>query len=517
MEIESKNFFRILSALLFKSDISEESAKFKKFLSSDKVLNKTFTGISGSDSQEIKFLGNIKNNKVLINDDDIISIIFLCCLYFNEIDERYKDKSAYPIENILCFYDHPSDTIELERFKGESLLTYCEKHPNIGCKFSIDSVREKYPNLNSSDLYFSYRLSNCLGELTNVLSSKSKNFSILRKVPTILSNEKYADQSDLLTSCVNYMDCYSEVSSSESLLPLYTQSLPLCNLIYLLLPIDERDKLYSNEIFLGCLYTLLRDYVDEKDTLKLRVNILNNFIDDHLSTLKKLFSFGFETDFRKVIKSEEFSARQLFEVNELRQLLLEESAKSVNAKSYAQSLSDKSDLVMEKIISDYFKIYFNINHPELAVALTLVFFSFMSTSPNIRKRSEEFKFNYIADDGRERVGKIKSKHFVGYIDSRKNELSLRDKDRNYIRLFCSKRANLAIRVNEKFKFQPTVMDKCPKVLPYMKIDFYKGLKATLLTKEETESLAHLKLYTDYVSNNSKFSKDRYFDYLMKPT
>nr|BCA25861.1 viral heat shock protein HSP90 [Little cherry virus 1] len=517
MEIESKNFYRILSALLFKSDISEECAKFKKLFSNDKILNKTFTGISGSDSQEIKFSGNLKNGKIVIDDKDIISVIFLCCLYFNEIDEKYKDKSAYPIENILCFYDHPLDTIELEQFKGESLMTYCEKHPNIGCKFSIDDVREKYSNLSDSDLYFSYRLSNCLGELTNVLDSKSKNFSVLKKVPTMLSNEKYTDQSDLIVSCIKYMDCYSEISSSESLLPLYTQSLPLCSLIYLLLPIDDRDKLYSNEIFLGCLYTLLSDHIDEKDTLKLRVIILNDFIDDHLSTLKKLFSFGFETDFKKVIKSEEFSARQLFEVNELRQLLLEESAKGVNAKSYAQSLCDKSDLVMEKIISDYFKIYFNINHPELAVALTLVFFSFMSTSPNIRNRNEEFKFNYVADDGKEKIGKIKSKHFVNYIDSRKNELSLRDKERNYIRLFCSKRANLAIRVNEKFKFQPTVMDKCPKVLPYMKIDFYKGLKATLLTKEETESLAHLKLYTDYVSNNSKFSKDKYFDYLMKPT
>nr|QDR49935.1 viral heat shock protein HSP90 [Little cherry virus 1] len=517
MEIESKNFYRIFSALLFKSDISKELEDFKNFLSKDKIVNKSFTGVTGGDVEEIKFHGKIRDNKVLIEDDDIISNIFLCCLYFDNVEGRFKEKSAYPIENILCFYDHPTNTIELEEFQNESLLTYCDKNLNVGCKFTLDEVKQKFNNLNNSDLYFSYRLSNCLGELTNVLDSKSKNFSVLRKVPTLILEEKYTDQSDILIRCIEYMEYYSEISSSESLLPLYTQSLSLCSLIYLLLPAEERDKLYANEIFLGCLYTLLSDHIDEKDTLKLRDNILNDFIDEHLNTLKKLFSFGFETDFKKVIKSEEFSARQLFEVNELRQLLLEESAKGVNAKSYAQSLSDTSDLVMENIICDYFKIFFKISHPELAVALTLVFFSFMSTSPNIRKRNEEFKFNYISDDGKERVGKIKSKHFVGYIDSRKNELSFRDKERNYIRLFCSKRANLAIRVNEKFKFQPTVMDKCPKVLPYMKIDFYKGLKATLLTKEETESLAHLKLYTDYVSNNSKFSKDKYFDYLMKPT
>nr|BCA25877.1 hypothetical protein [Little cherry virus 1] len=517
MEIKNKNFLRIFSALLFKTDVSKELEDFKNFLSKDKIVNKSFTGITGHDTEVIKFRGEIIDNNILISDDDIVSIIFLCCLYFNDVDKAYKDKSAYPIENILCFYEHPLDTLELENFKDENLLSYCEKHKDIGCKFTLSDVKNKFGNLDNSDLYFSYRLSNCLGVLTSILDAKSTDFSLLRKIPTLVLDERYTDQSDILISCTKYMDCYSEISSSESLLPLYSQSLPLCNLIYLLLPVDERDKLYANEIFLGCLYTIMSDYIDEKDTLKLRVTILNDFIDDHLNTLKKLFNFGFETDFKKIIKSEDFSARQLFEVNELRQLLLEETAKGVNAKSYAQSLSDQSDLAMENIINDYFKIYFKINHPELAVALTLVFFSFMSTSPNIRKRNEEFKFNYISDDGSERVGKIKSKHFVGYIDSRKNELSFRDKDRNYIRLFCSKRANLAIRVNERFKFQPTVMDKCPKVLPHMKIDFYKGLKATLLTNEETQSLAHLKLYTDYVSNNSKFSKDRYFDYLMKPT
>nr|AXN70100.1 p61 [Little cherry virus 1] len=517
MEIISKDFKRIFSALHFKSDVSEELNNFKKFLSKEKILNRTFTGVSGGDVEEIKFFGEIRDNKIIIKDNDVVSIIFLCCLYFNDVEGRFKEKSAYPIENILCFYNHPTDTIELENFQNESLLTYCDKHLDVGCKFTLTDVAQKFNNLNNSDLYFSYRLSNCLGELTNVLDAKSTDFSVLRKVPTLVFEEKYTDQSEILIRCIEYMDHYSEVSSSESLLPLYTQSLSLCSLIYLLLPVEDRDKLYANEIFLGCLYTLIQDYINEKDTLKLRVNILNEFIDEHLNSLKKLFSFGFETDFKKVIKSEEFSARQLFEVNELRQLLLEESAKGANAKSYAQSLSDTSDLVMENIICDYFRIYFKLGHPELAIALTLVFFSFMSTSPNIRKRNEEFKFNYISDDGKEMVGKIKSKHFVNYIDSRKNELSFRDKDRNYIRLFCAKRANLAIRVNERFGFQPTVMDKCPKVLPYMKIDFYKGLKATLLTKAETESLAHLKLYTDYVSDNSKFSKDKYFDYLLKPT
>nr|AXN70109.1 p61 [Little cherry virus 1] len=517
MEIESKNFSRILSALIFKHDISEEIRGFKNNLSKDKIKNKVFHGLSGNDKEEIKFLGKIQDNKLVISDDDIISVIFLCCIYFTDFDRRFVDKSAYPIENILCFYNHPLDTIELENFKGESLLSYCDKHPDVGCKFTIDDIKEKFSSLNNSDLYFSYRLSNCLGRLTSVLDAKSTDFSVLRKIPTLLSEKNYVDQSDTLIRCTKYMDQYFEISSSESLLPLYSQSLTMCSLIYLLLPVDERDKLYNNEIFLGCLYSLISDYINEKDSLKIRISVLNDFIDDHLGTLQKLFSFGFETDFKKVIKSEEFSARQLFEINELRQLLLEETAKDVNAKSYAQALSDQSDLVMETIVSDYFRIYFNISHPELAVALTLVFFSFMSTSPNIRKRREEFKFNYISDDGREKVGKIRSTHFVNYIDSRKNELTLRDRDRNYIRLFCSKRANLAIRVNERFKFQPTVMDKCPKVLPYMKIDFYKGLKATLLTKEENESLAHLKLYTDYVSDNSKFSKDKYFDYLMKPT
>nr|WMH04241.1 ORF4 [Little cherry virus 1] len=517
MEIESKNFKRIFSALLFKSEISEEIKNLKNFLSRDHILNKTFIGVSGNDDDKIAFNGRIQGNRIIIDDNDITSIIFLCCLYFNNVDTRYTEKSAYPIENILCFYDHPTDTIELEEFKDESLISYCGKNQDVGCKFTLGDIKENFPFLSETDIYFSYRLSNCLGKLTNVLDSDTTNFSVLRKVPTMVIREAYTDQSDLLRSCIKYMDSYSEISSSESLLPLYTQSLSLCSLIYLLLPSDERDKLYNNEIFLGCLYSLIGDYINEKDSLKLRVNVLNDFIDDHLNTLKSLFSFGFETDYKKVIKSEEFSARQLFEVNELRQLMLEESAKGVNAKSYAQSLSDQSDLAMEKILIDYFRIYFKIGHPELAIALTLVFFSFMSTSPNIRKRSEEFKFNYVSDDGFEKVGRIKSKHFVNYIDSRKNELTFTDKSRNYIRLFCSKRANLAIRVNERFNFQPTVMDKCPKVLPYMKIDFYKGLKATLLTEKETESLAHLKLYTDYVSSNSKFSKEKYFDYLLKPT
>nr|CEO12411.1 hypothetical protein [Little cherry virus 1] len=517
MEIVSKDFVRIFSALNFKSDVSKKIKDLENYLSRDKVLNKTFIGISGNDQEEIKFLGKILENKLIIAEGDIISIIFLCCIYFKDVEVRYAEKSAYPIENILCFFEHPTDTVELETFKDESLMSYCIKNPDVGCKYNISEIKEAFPNLSETNAYFSYRLSNCLGRLTNVLDSGSTDFSLLRKVPTLIIKESYTERSDILNSCIRYMDSYSRVSSSESLLPLYTQSMPLCSLIYLLLPIDERDKLYTNEIFLGCLYLIIDEYINDKDSLKTRINILNDFVDDHLNTLKALFSFGFETDYKKVIKSEEFSARQLFEVNELRQLLLEETAKGVNAKSFAQSLSDQSDLAMEKILSDYFRTYFKISHSELAIALTFVFFSFMSTSPNIRNRNEEFKFNYISDDGKECVGKIKSKHFVNYIDSRRNELAFRDKDRNYIRLFCSKRANLAIRVNEKFKFQPTVMDKCPKVLPYMKIDFYKGLNATLLTEKETESLAHLRLYTDYVSNNTKFSKDKYFDYLMKPT
>ncbi|QGA73179.1 HSP90h [Malus domestica virus A] len=511
MELSRNALFRrVFEALHFKSKVDKEFDEYIKFLKSDIVrLNRqSFVSSQGGLRKKYESKFYLKDGLIMEGDLSIDDVIFLMCDYFSNFNVDYKVKSPYPIANVIGFYSHPETTEVLEVYKDKSLEQIAADNPTLGCRYTKAQVLEKYPELSGASLEFTYRLSNSLGRLVKPSELSSGDLKVF-EVKRFSQKVSEISEDPVLGKLCEYIDDYITVESSEADQKLFGNMITMCSLIYIQLDPKKRDVLYQNEVFRGLLYKLIRRFKNSVVNGETRFNLLNVFNAEFADDVKTLFNCDIIVDHIKAIRSPEISSREIFDVAILRDIAFK-TKMSMQHKDLSHCLSERSDVVLLQIFCDYFNEIFSISSKELVEALVLVFFSFLSTSNKILDRNEEFSFQYKADNGATRDLTLNSKHFLSYVEGRKDALDARDVKRNIYRLFCSKRANYAIMVNEQFGFKPNLFSVCKLIQGHMRIDFWKGLRVEFLTQEEEKSYLLLKAITEYHSRRDEKSKNNYY-------
>nr|QVY19219.1 60kDa protein [Agapanthus velarivirus] len=515
MDIRSSPAIRkLFSRLLYKPDPTEELRRVATRLKNEKRSNVALSYMGNSARTTKSFYTNVTVTEyaVTVPDETILTCLTLFIYYLTEVEgELYKLYSPYPPANLLMNVGEHASLTYKDRFVGRSITDMCHANPTAGCTFTYSSVREKHPELTETEVNLLYKVQNAFGReigLKELGGEEMKLFRINRKED--VTTKLVVSALEIIKQAMMYVETYFKYTEDE-LLMLSKQSKTLIySAPYFGLSESAQALANSSIICKGALYKNFDEFrkiVSNEENLTRVVKHFNKHI---APVLTKLFKLDFYSSLNKIVKHEMVSAEGVMTDKDTLSAFLSDIDLETKYSSTIHKLDDVSDKIIYDRCHDFFKTRFGINSAKLSEALTLLFFSFMNTSPAIRARNEWFCVEFEYSGELKRV-EFKSKEFISYIDGVRDKLSAESQERNYIRLYCSKRANKAIKVNTFFNFTPKLFFKYANILGHMRIDFYKGLDPRNLTLNECQSLHTLQVVTEYRTNSTGEARNSYLE------
>ncbi|AFJ05060.2 60.2 kDa protein [Cordyline virus 3] len=516
MDLEkSENFKNLVKFITLKSNNNSLISKIidytRKNLKS--ISNLRYTGESGSGVKtDFNCFVYESQGRILISDDKVTSLLVLVFHYLQSDDVNISKFSSYPPENLFV-YITPELVRSYDFIVDKSMIDFCEIYPDLGCTFPKEQIAKAFPELKGADLEFTYRLSNSIGKIQSISNVSKDELKIFRKdsVEQSRASAKILSSS-LLSKAENYVDTFLSIGSNELLKSLYDKLLIFADLVTPRIDKTISGDYKSEPIILGALYTLLREFEFKILNFNRQYEFLTKFNERLNGPLSILYNADFKSSVEDVLENKRITSINKFTNLNLQPYFLKRTKIECVASTTHLKLSEPGDTAMCHIFNEYFYKHFGISEFDVVEALVLLFFAFMSTSPYIRQREETFTTSILYEDHPLKIT-IKSKPFIKYIDSCAKLLPEKDAKRNYIRLFCSYRADYAIQLYKLLGYRPSLYNNCPKILDHLRIDFWKGLNKKLLTKEEQISINILMCLTEYHSRRDESSKLRYYEAL----
>nr|UTS94303.1 P61 [Cordyline virus 1] len=453
----------------------------------------------------------IENNKVFIDENNFDKSMYIFLKYLTIGVKDIKDYTSYPPVNLNVYYNNSLFERSLA-VAGLSLPTLLLQDDKLGCTFSLSEIRRLFPNHSVSEQEFNYRISNSIGKIFDLREAKSEDLKAFKPKSYYESKVSDIKTNKTLDRANEFVETYLDINSKELTKILYNNLLCFADIVRQKILQTFGETAVNNIITLGALYEICKSFEFKKCNLSERMKFCDIYNENYEDILKRLYLKSSKITRKEIANYPNASlAEKYSEVSIFNELLTKYKPIGTRNATHLK-LNIASDEELLRIFVEYFDEYFGISDRFIVEALVLVFFAFLSTSPYIRVRDETF-VHTIYVDGVEKTIKIKSKHFLNYIDSRKDRLLPSDARRNYIRLFCSARANFAIELFQYINYKPTMFPNCPKILEHMRIDFWKGLDMKRLTNEEIMSVNVLSRLTEYHSNRDEKSRERYLEVL----
>ncbi|QVY19199.1 60kDa protein [Agapanthus velarivirus] len=511
---KNDNVRRIFSRLLYSRNPSTEIEAVSNSLVSEgsQSIPLSYTGRSSNTSKLFSTIVSIRNNIATISDDDVTTCVTLFIYYLKTVKKLpYELYSPYPPENLLLGVNSHQSLAYKDKFIGKTITDMCMSDPNTGCKYSYPSIRQKNPNKTETEINLLYKIQNAFGkevDLDSVAEDELKLFRIDRK--DLVVEKTQTSALEIIRQAITYVENYFRYTEDEMLTLNKQAKQSIFSTPYLGLSEAAKTLCDTSVICKGALYTNFDEFKLSSVKDSKASNILKYFNKTIAPVLSKLFATSFYSSLNTFVETTPVSFDNvLTDPDTLLIYMNQLNSLHANADT-VHKLNDESDEIVLNRCTEFFRRKFDIDSKAISEALTLLFFSFLTTSPGIRKRREWFCVEFQYNRSRKLV-EFFSDEFVSFIDGIRDQLVDGDSERNYIRLFCSKRANKAIKVNEYFNFKPKLFSKYADILDHLRIDFYKGLDTRALTHAECESLHKLQVLTEYRTNRTEESRNLYLN------
>nr|QVY19189.1 60kDa protein [Agapanthus velarivirus]QVY19209.1 60kDa protein [Agapanthus velarivirus] len=513
MDIRTNTNIRTLfSRFLYLPNPEEQiNATVDSLIASDRSsIPLSYTGRNPSTSKLFSTIISVRGNVATIPDDSITTCVAVFIYYLNTVcNEKYKLFCPYPPENLLLRANTHTSLTYKDRFIGKTITDMCKSDESLGCKYSYPEIRAKHPSLSETEINLLYKIQNAFGrevDLATVAADELKLFRIDRK-------EKVAEKIkttalEIVRKAITYVDNYFRYTEDELLMLSKQAKTTVYSLPYMGLSEVAKEICDKSIICKGALYTNFDEFKNVDTAEQHLAKIVGHYNKNINPVLTTLFSISFYSSLNDVVRVEGLKTEHLIAEDEALQAFLAGLDMESQYTSSVHRLDDVSDKMIYDRCCEFFKTRFAIDSPNLAEALTLLFFSFMTTSPAIRSRREWFCVELKINGNLVRV-EFTSDEFINYIDAIRDKLPLESRQRNYIRLFCSKRANKAIKANRYFNFEPKLFSKYADIPNHMRIDFFKGLDTRTLTQAECQALHTLQVVTEYRTKRTDENKNFY--------
>nr|ARP51798.1 61 kDa protein [Grapevine leafroll-associated virus 7] len=514
--LKSEKFYRCFSTLMMRSNIDDVLIKFKTHIGSlgQQTLDLDYIGVSGPNKRKFSSIFEVSGETLIkptINDIDVLTLF----IYYLKVVEKdkYNQYCPYPPENLLVLRKSISELKKNQSYIDKTVTQICDENDKLGCKFPMSLVKSELDGESLNYQLLSYKFWNSLGEkkdLKSISKSDLNIFKVSRDISSPGTTEK--SQVECISTAINYVDFYYEVLEDQLFQSVLLSKRKFLDGLRSCLQNEVLDLFNSSVICKGaemCLFNVYKYFKTTDVNLKNFVVLYNH---EFAPVLEKLFKRDMNAKLSELIEKGVVDTNMILNDIDLLKTQLDQLNNDVSIQSSPYNLSKISDKIIFDRICKWFEMKNMIQDRNLIEAVTLMFFSYLSTSPNIRSRDERFQMSFTYNSKKYDID-IDSKKFLSWIDGCRNQLSEGDRNRNYLRVFCAHRANKAIRINELFNFTPRLFSNLIDVPNHIRIDFYKGLDHTKLTKQELIGLEKIRSVTEYRSRNDEYSRQRYADFV----
>uniref|UniRef100_A0AAU6NEJ9 60 kDa protein n=1 Tax=Yam virus 1 TaxID=3123105 RepID=A0AAU6NEJ9_9CLOS len=490
-----------------KSDVEQRISLLTNYLTNNYVKeNRTvYKAIHFGKDFEFNSTFSIKNAQITFDVDDDKSHVKCLYVYLYRIEPDLLQKTAYKPESFLISSDWRKYLSPWTKYIDKNMNEYLNDNKKVGCLYTEEEIQEHYHGQPRNRLITLYRVCNSQGRLIPLdefLKGEVRGFEISTGESDNVVGENISNNL-LFLECVKVFKVYLGLVNSKS----------------------GMAKLEVNKKFFDVYFDSLNDSPDIQAVRTNPIALAKFIVDFEKLTIN---SNGFEENI-KAIKTldEEYKIflRKIFKVNthldqdELfvkfpKDSVIDVLGNSISVSSYlrkiqlppplsnSSSLPKHIDSVVSKTIINYFRKY-KLSDKTLILDALLFVFGKVTTNRQYWKADKKVSFaidgtiiNFIASDLTTKIN-----------------CAVKDVDKdfntnNIIRQWANLRGNRAMLLFKLTDFKPGLFSTIPKILPYMRFDFFKMLSMDRLTEEELKSFYTLRRMTEWKSNNTLSDQDQ---------
>nr|UOV22934.1 p60 protein [Areca palm velarivirus 1]UOV22967.1 p60 protein [Areca palm velarivirus 1] len=470
-------------------------------------LRRNYTGIAPGNKNKIfscdLHISNLQSFDTL-SENSAIAVI---CFYIAEVCKAASSlRSPYPPANLYVY--HNDDLVRvLAPFLDKRVEDICRENPSLGCLYSYRQIDEKYKDHSTLDKKLLFQLNNSLRQEVDLQKLKPASLNTFKvqfspKVATTLITSI-----DLINTTKRFVEKYFEVRDNLQLQAVL-RSFKTFEIRMKQLVVKESLDLFNTSLIVqGAVYCVFLNYKYQDPDLYLFNECVDRFNTLYAPILSKLFKKDFIVRISNVRDIAEFdNTNFMLSADLLSQVIKELNLDPTSFVSDSRFLSPDIDALIRHAMYEFFLTRFDLRDPFENLCVGIITFIYLTTSPGIFTHNEPIDFKFT-NNGKTFHIKFQSFQLLNTLSNRLTDLKNLKRGKNYIRLFCSARADLAMKLIQIFRIEPPLFREYPNILPYMRFDFWKGITVKNLNEEEMISLSLLQEITDYHSSGSIKAKD----------
>ncbi|WBP49978.1 P60 [Mulberry crinivirus] len=496
----SQNVRCFFQLMLKKIDVSSEIAALSKYLISNYSTENRNLYRTSARRGSITFVSNYRlvDSEIQLDEEDDVEIVKLGIIYFYRIRPELIKKTVYNPEALLASLDWKREFEKWKPYLNGDMTDYISKNGDVGCTYTEKDISDHYPNASAIRRLTLYRICNSLGKFVDLSELDKGQISAFDV--KVAKGAKSIDQSlstnKLFLECLKVFKDYVSLSSSKS----GKAKLDANKLIY--------------EIFMSCLLSRVDLTEIKNNPLALakfmfefdRLTVQSVGFKDNYDAIIKLFP-GFKLFILKVFKVDtSLNEDKLFftlpkvsvvEILGKPDIVGAQMAATpdFSTNSNVNTLPNDVDQFVNTRIKMFLMSVTDLPEKELTDSLLFILAKTTTTMKQLKLRQEvamkfgghEMKF-ILSDLTSYVLGPTYAK-FPSF------------RGLNLIRMWANRRGDRALTLFRMRDFNPGLFSNVPKILPYMRFDFFKALSLKNMTDEEVESFRTLRLMTEKNSNN----------------
>lgn len=501
--------------LLKKSNVKHEMEQTNNYIVNNlaDINRNTFPARAGSVRIDFNSDYYISGGQIVVSPKDSNAYVKLLIVYLKYCYTNYSAKTKYPPQSLLAVLDYDSFKAKWVKYLDKSLTDYLDDNKTEGCSFTEQQVVEKYPQVDSLVAKILYRVCNSLGKLLDLKDFENKNISgfeinTAQDSPTVADDN---ESNDFFRECVNDQRYYSSLSGSK----LGKAKLEANAYIFKILLKSasgdfDIDRLSRNPLAISKFMNLYTNHVTDSETFKSKFEALKSIKIPFASFIKKAFGIRLNFEDSKIFYALPKERQSDVLSDDMMVESIVRDAASFTVVSDNNYLPERVDRFVTQLLLELFPKT-KASFPNKIMFGFLHYFALSTTNS---KRFNDTQESTIEIEGE--TLKISLKFITSYLRNAIQSQHPDYADSNIVRLWCNKRSNLALDYFKSRNIQLYLYSKYPRLLNYMRFDYFKGLDMGKLTDEERLSIQTLRCITEDRSEGTLATHNDLNSWILRP-
>nr|ACN87747.1 p59 [Tomato infectious chlorosis virus] len=498
---EDRKAILFFQTLLKKSNVFEEMTEVNNYIKGNLRLVNSNRYPSMSRGAPFYFDSEyyLSGGNVVVYPDSHNTYLKLLVVYLDKCYKNYTKKTGYPGKSLLTIRDYGSYISRWSDYHDKSITDYLTHNPGVGCVFTNEDISNAYPNQSEITKRILYRISNSIGHMPSLNEfekSELSSFAIEteRDAPVVQND---SNTSQFFKECVNTLRTYLAYSgSSIGKAKLDSTKVSYDIFIESLSGDFDRESLKTNPLAISKFMQLYTKIGGNSETFKDKFNTLKLMSNPFREFCERAFKINVNSSkdvlYEKIPR--EKTSDILADVDMFSRILVRTSDYKI------ESNNNTLNSVIDTIVTEALKLFFPRMKGLYPLEIELAFLHYFALSTTNSKRRGDKRKNVISINGEE--VQISINDICNRVDSILREAGAFQSGINYVRKWANKRGHIALNHFKNNRTKLYLFSDYPKLLPYMRFDYFKALDIELLTEEERLSLNTLRLITEDKSSHS---------------